>query len=56
MKQTDLFKSWDEYKVRLKQKLAESTDDNLLLSAYTSDEIYGTLQILSEKQSNFQPV
>jgi len=49
MKPCELFRNWDEYKDRFKEHLVESTDDNLMFSAYTNDEIYGNPLLSQEK-------
>ncbi len=49
MKTTELNENWEQHKGKLKQKLVELTDDNLLFSADKKDEIYDRLQIVQEK-------
>ena len=49
MKPDELYKNWEESKDRIKNKIVELTEDDLLFSADQKDEMYGKLQINTEK-------
>ena len=49
MKPDELYKNWEESKDRIKHKIVELTEDDLLFSADQKDEMYGKLQISTEK-------
>jgi len=52
MKTNELNQNWEEHKGNLKKKLVELTESDLLFSADKKDEMYGKLQISTEKPVN----
>ncbi|PXY42326.1 general stress protein CsbD [Flavobacterium cheongpyeongense] len=44
MNSTEIKGNWNEFKVKLKQRYADLTDDDLLYEEGKEDEIYGRIQ------------